>query len=194
MINALEQLGNQRAAGLRVDAVSMSFGYYHEEADAQKTASLHNALATLAAENDADGRSLVLIASAGNDSTDRPLLPAGFTDIDALTSVGARNPNGTVALFSNAGPWVDTYWPGAQVLSTLPTFNASLQPTARTTWDGQRRESLDLDDFSSGFATWSGTSFAAPAFLGHCLQVQRTRRRDAALTDVVRDAAAKHRP
>jgi serine protease len=91
---------------------------------------------------------------------------------------------------------VDTYWRGAQLLSASPTtFDAALQPTARTDWQGHRRESLDPDDFSSGFAVWSGTSFAAPAFLGECLQLclaagggQTTR-----LAEIVKDVAAKHR-
>jgi subtilisin family serine protease len=177
-----------------VDAVSMSFGYYHEDSDAAKTASLYNALRSLVDEKGRDGRAVVLVASAGNDATDRPMLPAAFTDIDELTSVGARNPNGTVALFSNAGTWVDTYWTGAQVFSTMPdTFNGAVQPTARTTWNGQRRESLDLDDFTGGFATWSGTSFATPAFLGHCLQLNLTEQPAADLLDIVRDVAKQHR-
>jgi subtilisin family serine protease len=191
MITALEDLGNARARGdQRIDAISMSFGYYHEAEDEAKTASLHRALERLVTEDP----ELVLVASAGNDATNRPMLPAGFTDIPRLTSVGATNPNDTVALFSNAGAWVDTFWHGAQLLSTLPVgFNGSIQPTARTTWEGQTRESLDLDDFSSGFATWSGTSFAAPAFLGHCLRVHQSARPPRTLSSVVDDVAAKHR-
>jgi len=76
------------------------------------------------------------------------------------------NPNGTDALFSNAGPWVRAYAPGAAVMSTMPEFQGGLEPAARTEAYARRRESLDPDDFTSGFALWSGTSFAAPLFAG----------------------------
>ena len=61
----------------------------------------------------------------------RPLSPAAFgpwedatttppPDRVPVVSVGATNPNDTVALFSNTGPWVRCYDFGASVLSTLP--------------------------------------------------------------------------
>ena len=58
------------------------------------------------------------------------------------------------------------------MVSTLPiTFNASLQPTARTQYpDGTVRESIDPDDFTGGFGSWSGTSFAAPIVAGRLAQ------------------------
>ena len=31
---------------------------------------------------------------------------------------------------------------------------------------GETRASMDPDDFTAGFAVWSGTSFAAPVFAG----------------------------
>lgn len=46
------------------------------------------------------------------------------------------------------------------------TFNGSLQPSARVHIGGLTRQTLDMDDFSSGFGTWSGTSFAAPILAG----------------------------
>ena len=88
------------------------------------------------------------------------------TDVVPIMSVGALNPNGTDALFSNAGPWVRAYAPGAAVMSTMPEFQGGLEPAARTEAYTRRRESLDPDDYTSGFALWSGTSFAAPLFAG----------------------------
>jgi subtilisin family serine protease len=89
---------------------------------------------------------------------------------DALpvVAVGAENPNGSVALFSNDGPWVRVLRPGAAQVSTYPqAYDASGQPVAElVTAEGEWRSALDPDDFSSGFAVWSGTSFAAPVLAG----------------------------
>ena len=58
-----------------------------------------------------------VVCSAGNDATARPMFPAAFAPwadgaggvqpedtVVPIMSVGALNPNGTDALFSNAGP------------------------------------------------------------------------------------------
>jgi subtilisin family serine protease len=85
-----------------------------------------------------------------------------------VVSVGAQNPNGTDALFSNVGSWVVTYRQGAAIMSTMPpNFQGGFEPMARThSPDGRLREALDPDDFSSGFGLWSGTSFSAPVAAG----------------------------
>jgi len=97
-----------------------------------------------------------------------------------VLSVGALNPNGTRALFSDGGRWVSSWASGAVGVSTFPVdLNGSLMPAAREPggsdpdsgygesagWHARRRtrEALDPDDFRGGFAAWSGTSFAAPA-------------------------------
>jgi subtilisin family serine protease len=78
-------------------------------------------------------------------------------------SVGALNPSAqSVALFSNIGPWVQTFAPGAAVVSTSPAFVGGTQAMTRADVDGLRRETIDPDDYRGGFAVWSGTSFAAP--------------------------------
>jgi subtilisin family serine protease len=121
-----------------------------------------------------------VVASAGNDATRRPLFPAGFaphpggpvsaTDPAAvpLSSVGALNPDGSVALFSNSGTWVVRWEPGAALVSTLPeTFAGGLNPLASAPDPtGRQRRALDPDDFTAGFAVGSGTSYAAPVFAG----------------------------
>src|SRR6195952_4532724 len=88
---------------------------------------------------------VTVVCSAGNDATARPIFPAAFAPwadgeggmkasagAIPIVSVGALNPNGSDALFSNAGPWVRAYAPGASVLSTLPpSFQGGLEPAAR---------------------------------------------------------------
>ncbi len=159
--------------GRPVDVLNLSSGYYHETPG---DADLYDP--TLRSLLEALGScGTVVVCSAGNDATARPLYPAAFAPWDdapspppantvPTVSVGAHNPNATVALFSNTGPWVRCYEPGAAVMSTMPKFQGGLQPTARTTAYKLTRESIDLDDFTSGFALWSGTSFAAPMLAG----------------------------
>jgi subtilisin family serine protease len=110
------------------------------------------------------------------------MFPAAFSRTIGLISVGAKNPNGSTALFSNSGDWVSAYETGASVISTLPvSFNASLQPTARMKDErDHRRETIDPDDFSGGFAIWSGTSFAAPVIAAKLARYLLERRDSAA--------------
>jgi len=161
---------------LAIDVVSLSLGYYHEQPE---DAAFDPML--LAPLQELGALGVTVVASAGNDATARPMFPAAFTPYPdgivakadpgsvPLVSVGALNPNRrTVALFSNGGQWVRCYRPGAAIISTFPTtFNASIQPGAAVTIPGQGpRATIDQDDFSGGFGTWSGTSFAAPHLAG----------------------------
>ncbi len=127
---------------------------------------------------------VLVVASAGNDGREQPVFPAAWAphvrrvgnraepldysdlraDYTPLLTVTASNPNGTLADFANDGPWVTCVRPGTNVHSTLPvTADGALLP--RDIGDGGR-ESVDPDDFTGGFATWSGTSFAAPVLAG----------------------------
>jgi subtilisin family serine protease len=146
-----------------VDVVSLSLGYYHETPeDVRFTSALARTLDQLAELG------VCVVASAGNDSTTNPMFPAALAPVKGagakrnsvpLTSVGALNPNGSVALFSNGGDWVSCHRPGAAVVSTFPTtFDGALEPRRRTAFG----EDIDPDDFMGGFGLWSGTSFAAP--------------------------------
>jgi subtilisin family serine protease len=87
----------------------------------------------------------VVVASAGNDATCRPTYPAAFRDVIAVGALGAYGP----AHFTNYGNWVRACAPGVNVVSTF--------------FDGCRAPGGDEFD---GWATWSGTSFAAPAVVG----------------------------
>jgi hypothetical protein len=181
MLEALNRLLLRQAIALKrkddrylVDIISLSLGYYHESPSDE--AFDHLLLAPL---REFGQLGVIVVASAGNDATNRHLYPAGFaphlnSELPArrnavpVISVGARNPDDkTVALFSNQGDWVTCYRRGSAVISCMPvTFQGSLQPTARVRIGGQIRQTLDPDDYSAGFGTWSGTSFSAPILAG----------------------------
>ena len=83
--------------------------------------------------------------------------------------MGATNPDDqSVALFSNVGEWVTAHAPGAGIVSTVPvTLSGSLRSPIRFDGVGPGpRAGIDFDDYSSGFAVWSGTSFASPWIVG----------------------------
>jgi len=59
---------------------------------------------------------------------------------------------------------------GANVVSTAPTtIEGGLQAVASVVVDGRTRSAIDPDRYTGGFATWTGTSFAAPILAGHFL-------------------------
>jgi len=146
-----------------IDIVCLSFGFVDENPYDQPSGGLMRAVKRLARLG------IPVIASAGNQSTDRPFYPAALAAEDLgegaapIMSVGALNPNGTVAMFSNDGDWLTCYATGAAMISTFPTYGSGARNPSRGGMLGQRyRESYDVDDFTSGWALWNGTSFAAP--------------------------------
>ncbi|MEZ5096958.1 MAG: S8 family serine peptidase [Nocardioides sp.] len=171
----------RRSPGHRLDVLNLSMGFYPETVEEER--SLHPTLFQALRILSRSGT--VVVCSAGNDGTARRALPAAYAghpklDGAPVVAVGARNPNGTVALFSNTGSWVTTYAPGASVLSTMPPLRGGILPSARTRAFGECREGVDPDDFTrperdqashevsrvAGFGLWSGTSFAAPVVAG----------------------------
>jgi hypothetical protein len=145
---------------LMIDAVSLSLGYFNDSAaDVAYTSGLRYVIDELL------DLGVMVTAAAGNYTTRRRYYPAAFA-ADApvagripLVSVGALNPNGTSAAFSDGGAWVHGWASGAAVVSTFPVDVNG--PSSAPVADGQF-QGLDSDDFSGGFAAWSGTSFAAP--------------------------------
>ena len=97
------------------------------------------------------GRRTVVVACAGNAATDRPFWPAALKTVIAVAALDGDDR----AWFSNYGWWVDACAPGVGVASCFIRF------------DGPRPQVNGLDpDAFQGYATWSGTSFAAPAVAG----------------------------
>jgi subtilisin family serine protease len=158
-VQLAEESGNPASM---VDILSLSIGYYDE--------TLSPSIYTGQVTKIIDwflSMGVLIVAAAGNDSTSREFYPAALAarpqpsgSGPQLLSVGAQNPNGTNALFSNDGPWVRHWEPGAAVVSTYPIdVRGSGEPDSEP---AANREGLDPDDFSAGFAVWDGTSFAAP--------------------------------
>lgn len=123
-----------------IDIVVMSFGSY---AAADAPTPMSEAIGRLL-------RRSIVVASAGNDATSRPCYPAALAGV---VGVGAVDGDGRGA-FSNFGPWVDASAPGVDVVSTFFTSFAERDDHGRC-----------VDQYR-GWASWSGTSFAAPKVAG----------------------------
>jgi hypothetical protein len=93
-------------------------------------------------------KGVVFVAAAGNDGTCVEQYPAALPNV---VSVGAFSPTGP-APWSNYGPWVDASAPGADLVSSFfANFDGAIP------WIN----GMNADNFKN-WATWSGTSFAAP--------------------------------
>jgi subtilisin family serine protease len=121
-----------------VDIISLSLGCYTH--DDKPSPVLEHGLNSF-------GHETVVVACAGNFSSDRPYWPAALKRVVAVGSLDATGVDR--AEFSNYGWWVDACTIGEGVVSSFFNF------------DGPVGSSPAPEDFT-GFATWSGTSFAAP--------------------------------
>ena len=164
-------LGAQGDVAAMVDVISLSFGYFSESPGYEaETSALWPVIKVLLRLG------VIVVAAAGNYATSRRFYPAAFAtekvadDEVPVVSVGALNPNGTKAMFSDDGSWVTAYAEGAAVISTYPVeANASRTPNLTMPvvptpprLSLHERAALDADDFTCGWAIWSGTSFSAP--------------------------------
>ncbi len=163
-----------------LDVLSLSLGYYSED---PKDTMVDGKLGLLL--EDFGKLGVMVVAAAGNSATTAPMFPAGFAHGPSeagrlpLVGVGAHNPDGTVAYFSNAGSWVSCHRMGAALVSTMPVrCGGDRQMMASLDHEGHHRGTIDPDGFSGGFGVWSGTSFAAPLLAGelaaHLVGVDRS--------------------
>jgi hypothetical protein len=120
------------------EVINMSMGFY--SADNRCPTVLEHALTILAR-----GHGCQVIASAGNDGSNRKLWPAAHPTVGSVGSVG---PDEQPSEWSNFGPWVQAWAQGEGVLSDY-VFADYDYP------DGTAKR-------FRGAARWSGTSFAAP--------------------------------
>lgn len=87
----------------------------------------------------ARGNGAVIVAAAGNDGSGSVKEYPAAEGAYGLLSVTATSSPGRLAGFANSGPWVDMAAPGEGITSAVP---------------------------GGGWATWSGTSMAAPLVAG----------------------------
>ena len=151
------------ASGISVDIVLMAFGRPADPDDKQ----LDDLRAPIKTLTD---RGVRIVASAGNDGAEGPVYPAAFAAeskvlVDSkrpVLSVGAFTGPDTPtefalaterAPYSNYGPWVTEWRAGTNIISIMPltTELGSVPATATAPAHG------------TGYAWWSGTSFAAAA-------------------------------
>jgi hypothetical protein len=111
----------------------------------------------------AQGRGIVVVAAAGNDSYGQeviggPQIPASFSEFIGVGSTGIK---GNRACFSN---WGDAAAPGGDGNAT------TCQPMVDQCSDGCEYGLMSLvtvsDVFPMGYAYWAGTSFSAPLVSG----------------------------
>ncbi|MBT2229872.1 S8/S53 family peptidase [Nonomuraea sp. NEAU-A123] len=167
---ALDHLLDEIAQGGFYDVVSLSLGYTHETADDP----LHTP-PLLAKLTQLRRRGVIVVASAGNYASSRAFWPAAGAldgendpDLAPMLGVGAANPDGTIAIFSNEHEAIRWHVSGAVLVSTFPpgvkgARTASLELTGRASYDS--------DNHQSQFATWSGSSFAAPVLGATIMQL-----------------------
>jgi thermitase len=150
-----------------VDVVNLSLGGFSH--DDQPPVMLQAALSALL-----DGQDRAVVAAAGNEGVDRPYWPAAFAGTPssfAAQVVAVAAHDGTnLCTWSNTGPWVDVSAPGSDITSTYVTHA----------------------DFPSGFARWSGTSFAAPFVVAAIAESHATSGSiGTAVKDVIKQAATQ---
>lgn len=154
-----------KAPGGAVDVINLSLGCY--TLDDQPSPHLTEALARF-------GNRTVIVAAAGNHDSSRPFWPAALKHVHG---VGALNVAGQRrAQFSNYGWWVDACAIGEDVAGPFVSCHTS---------EGQN---------FAGYASWSGTSFAAPQLAGAIAQLALSKElsaRDAA--ELLLDPATAHR-
>ncbi len=141
---------------VHVDIVLMAFGRQADPGD-DDLGNLRKAVYGL--------RDKQIVASAGNDDSDRTVYPAAFAAEEGLSvvSVGAFTTPTQRAPYSNYGPWVREWRRGTNLVSTMPLTTTVAVGESRV---GEQPAAGLLGELERGpgYAWWNGTSFAAALY------------------------------
>ncbi len=111
----------------------------------------------------------MIVAPAGNQDCPTPQYPAAFGGPDFafpnVVGVASIGPGGARSPFSNYGPWVSCSAEGEDVVSSFIDNWVGPTEEAEITLAGIAG-THPVKDFRSGWALWSGTSFATPKVAG----------------------------
>jgi thermitase len=102
------------------------------------------------AVDEALSKGIVVVSAMGNEGKTLKNYPAAYPGVIA---VGSTNPQDGVSSFSTRGSWISVAAPGANILSTTPTYGVSLN----------RSENGGLERM---YGKLSGTSMATPLVAG----------------------------
>jgi len=95
----------------------------------------------------AQNHDVLVVAAAGNETTNTPQYPAAHPGVIAVGATDSTTPVEDRASFSNYGSWVTVAAPGVSIYSTTPTAGSTIWPSG----------SYNLGD---------GTSFSTPLVVG----------------------------
>lgn len=101
-------------------------------------------------------RGVILVAAAGNESSDMPSYPASFDGVVSVTAVDLRN---EAAPYSNFGPFIDVAAPGGDTSADIDG-NGHLDGVLSTVGDDSN-QSVEMN-----YQWFQGTSMAAPHVAG----------------------------
>lgn len=154
VVKALTWLADN-AHDVPVDIVLMAFGRPADPGD-KDLDDLRKAVSALSP--------IPIVASAGNDGSDRTVFPAAFAAERGMSvvSVGAVTTPTERAPYSNYGPWVREWSNGTNVISISPLTTTDLDSELGTERIGSG--SYTAATTGNGYAWWSGTSFSAARY------------------------------
>ena len=132
-------LGLLRAAEAGADVINLSLGGYTEDDQAP---------VVLEAVLDRLDPGIAVVAAAGNAGSRRLFWPAAFKRVLAVAALDTTRGRCVPAPFSNHGWWVDACAPGTRVRSCFVAGKRVAEDHSVVAFDG--------------YASWDGTSFAAP--------------------------------
>lgn len=130
--------GIRWAASAGADVISLSVGGEDDSA------------AMRDAVKDAIASGIVVVAAMGNEGKTLKNYPAAYPGVIA---VGATNSQDKVSAFSTRGSWISVSAPGANILSTTPTYKVFMSKT-------------DNGALGATYGQLSGTSMATPLVAG----------------------------